>query len=69
MDNHELYKAVHGVNLVPKILPYARVRYRNGVIEIVLVSYDEDNENHISVGLEASDELAEILDQHIWDNS
>lgn len=69
MDDHELYKAVHGVDLVPKILPYARVRYRGGIIEIVLVSYDEYNENHISVGLEVSDELAEILEQHIWDNT
>jgi hypothetical protein len=69
MDDHELYKAVNGVDEVPKILPYARVRYRGGVIEIVLVAYDEHAENHISVGLEVSDELAEMLEQCSWDNT
>lgn len=69
MDDHELYKAINGVDLVPKILPYARVRYWNGTIEVVLVAYDDNSENHISVGLEVSDSLAELLEQCQWDNT
>lgn len=69
MDNHELYKAVNGVGLMPKILPYARVRYSGGTIEVILVAYDNNNENHIIVGFEPSDGLAELLDNCSWDNS
>jgi len=69
MDNHELYKAVHGVGTMPKILPYARVRYVGGTIEVILVAYDNNNENHIIVGFEPSDGLAELLDDCSWDNS
>ncbi len=69
MDNHELYKAVHGVGTMPKILPYARVRYVGGTIEVILVAYDNNNENHIIVGFEPSEGLKDLLDNCSWDNS
>lgn len=69
MDDQELYTQVYGPSMTPQILPYARVRYVGGTIEIVLVAYDNNNENHIIVGFEPSDGLKEILDNCSWDNS
>lgn len=69
MDDQELYTKVYGPSIMPKILPYARVRYSGGTIEIILVAYDNSNENHIIVGFEPSEGLKQLLDECAWDNS
>lgn len=69
MEDYELYKAVHGWTMMPKILPYSRVEWDGQVVKITIIAYDEENENHIIVGFQPSDELAETLDQCDWSNT
>jgi hypothetical protein len=70
MNEFELHKMVEGINGggAKAVVPYSRVKYHNGELQVFLVMIDQDTEHHLVIGLNVSDDLKLMLDDAIWDN-